>query len=526
MLNLINPFNVEIEDVPVNPKTKLHRYRKDYSPKNTLKFIDTADNSTHYFSFCDLENKTLINKENDDNNYAYTISTYDPNLNIRITATNTIFSVSIIIDQIIINIYKKVLHNPDNIVKSIIENQQVYKGKVINELCKMSEFIYENIDYIKTLIKIKCVFMKKIKIFHQYININTNELNKLKLYKEWFNHESEKPFNLNSNTEFYTYSETQKYTYGNPWLFYTTRLTNIHNELASEVINKQSAEFVKNLNLNELLPNCYKSRWLIKTKNKLFIGQPLYNKFINNNKYLNYYYGKPITNLKYQAFDVSVDNKYQSIRQKSKDRESGYDFTTFIKYDSIINIVVSQPITDNFNIDSNLKDNIEILSKNEIITKQLIDDIGLETFYMIYRLLKNWTVFYYFFPLPFKEDYERFKIYINEYIANIMYSAVENLKYNLDNYDILSPFLDKVLTRKITTLFIITNFTNIKSKRLTSDILKERNIEVLSKEYNPIIILDKEVKKEHLIFLINQKFTSESMATYEKFITRIGLRLL
>jgi hypothetical protein len=518
--------SINIEDVPVTQKTKQYRYRKEYSPKNILKFVDTIDNSSHYFSFYDLENKEIKKKEHDDNIYTYAISTYDPNLNIRITATNTVFSISIIVDHILINIYKKILHNQDNIVKSITENQQLYKGKAIDELCKMSEFIYENIDFIKTIIKIKCAFMKKIKVFYQHVNINTNELNKLKLYKEFINYESEKPFNLNTNTEVYTFSETQKYTYGNPWSFYIVRLTNIHNKRVSEVINKQSAEFVKDLNINELLPDCYKSRWLVKTKNKLFIGQPLYNKFINNNKYLNYYYGKPVTNLKYQAFDVSVDNKYQSIRQKSKIDNIDYDFATFIKYNSIINIVVSQPITDNFNLNSTLKNNIEILNKNEIITKQLIDDIGLETFYMIYRLLKNWSVFYYFFPLKFKEEYDRFKIYINEYITNIIQSAVENLKYNLDNYDILSPFLDKVLTRKITTLFIITKFTNIKSKRLTSDILRERNIEVMSKEYDPIIILDKEVKKEHLIFLINQKFTSESMATYEKFITRIGLRLL
>lgn len=518
MINILDSIN--IEDVPIIKNTKPRRYRREYSPKYTLKFVDTTNNTNHHFLLYDPENKSPLIEKRDEDNYVYHINTNDPNLNIHITSTNTVFSISIIVDQIILNIYKKVLHNQDNIIESILKNHQIYKSKATNELCKMSEYIYENIDYIKTLIKIKCIFMRKIKIFYQHININTNELNKIKLYKEFLNYESEKPFNLDTNIN--TYYETQKFVYAKPWSFFITRLTNIHTEHANTVINKQSVEIVKDLNINDLLPDCYKSRWLVKTKNKLFIGQPIYNKFINNNKQLNYYYDKPITNLKYQAFDVNVNNKYKSIRQKSKNRDSGYEFATFIKYNKLINIVISQPITDNFDLNNTLKNNIEILNKNEIITNQIINDFGIETFYMIYRLLKNWAILYYNTPLNYKVA----QVYINDYIAKTMQSAVENLKYNLDNYDKISPFLDKVLTQKITAIFIINTFTKIKSRKLTNDIRKGHNIEMMSKEYNPIVILDKEVKKEHLIFLINQKFTSKSIATYEKYIVMLGLRLL
>lgn len=322
------------------------------------------------------------------------IDTTDNNIHISINRFSTIFSIDLLINNIVVIIYKKIYHNKNNLLHSITNNYIKHKPKAIDSICKIAEFIYENKDFIENLAKIKQIIMinaiwksqhRVLEVYNQNkIFININELFKLKQFKELSKQESPDYINL------YDIKKNQIRKYSE--FFFTSKLTNItdiyknqqsvnsHYISIESIINKQNFDIVKTLHIiNDINPNLLNNKYVTNTKNGFLISDKYYNKLYNNNQKLNYYYGQKFTNAELTIFDQNPDpftyskityhnqsiHKYTILKNKS--------LITIQSYQDNIKLLVKMNV-DNYNQNQQLIE-LNTLIKNINIANDIFNKI-------------------------------------------------------------------------------------------------------------------------------------------------------
>lgn len=485
---------------------------------------------------------------------------YDDNLNITITNTSTIFNINLIINNLYINVFKKVKHNKNKLVHSILNNHNVFKGKAIDEICKMCEFIYENKDFVENLSKIKFYIISKhlnynIGPNYTNININVGELNKLKKIKELSN--------LNAIPEEYINILDH-----NPLKFSTnvgfsySRLTHI-SVLNSKsgivcVINKENFDLVKNISTFDICKKVMNTKYCTRLNNKLLISKENHDRLYNSNKYLNYYYGCSFTNLEFITFDskVKLSNKL-SINSK---------LIYFNPYKRLLNQIVPVVQTKTLNSFVNYKDNVCIVKKikldenynstvfdnqiNEIklmhqeligleenmkyINEHLNNNIDLITFsrYMISN-----SPYSIFSHIPTRSQF------INRLILKKLITGIDNIIFNIKNKDKILNFFNPIIN--MDNNYVLGLFTvNIFNEGICPNLFKMRNLGPVHKEISVVYLNKLNLAINHMkslsqdenslyinklremLILMNRKFTDLEFSKIEKDMKFLRLKSL
>jgi hypothetical protein len=364
------------------------------------------------------------------------------------------------VNDIYVNIYKKIPHNQNDLIKSITNNFIKHKSKAIDDICKISEYIYENPKFVFTLLKLKLIFnshkeFTPILYENKIINISTSELNtlrKIQLLSE------------QSNSDFYNiinYSKSQLRSLkslNNRGKWFATSLHNyskltrflsINND---KLINKENFELISEFKID--LPHIVKgtTKHTYVTNNTLYVADITYNKIINFNKELNYYY-----------FSKNI-HKFDSINIfKSHNVVNGTSFISRIfnprnisnspHFNQVPNVYIqTQTINDeypyfyiNTNIDFLSSDLNEIIKNdiNKILLvinkfKYLSSKIDKELIYRIYNTLTK------------KQTIIQTAQFINCKNSKIrkLETAIENLEYNWKIKDIIFDFVNTKLINK------------------------------------------------------------------------------
>jgi len=384
----------------------------------------------------------------------------DENVVISLTRTATIFSMYIFVNDIYVNIYKKIPHNRNNLIKSITNNFIKHKSKAIDDICKISEYIYENPKFVFTLLKLKLLFnshkeFTPILYENKMINICTSELNTLRKIQLLSEH---------SNSDFYNiikYSKSQLSSLKSlnnrgKWVATSlhnysklTRFLSINND---KLINKENFELISEFEIN--LPHIVKgtTKHTYITNNTLYVADIAYNKIINFNEKLNYYY-----------FSKNI-HKFNSINIfKSHNIVNGTPFISRIfnprnistspHFNQVPNVYIqTQTINDgypyfyiNTNIDFLSSDLNEIIKNdiNRILLvmnkfKQLSSTIDKNLLYRIYNTLTK------------KQTIIQTAQFINCKNSGIrkLETAIENLEYNWKIKDVIFDFVNTKLINK------------------------------------------------------------------------------
>lgn len=404
-----------------------------------------------------------------------TINTEDEDVKISITSTATIFSINIIIDNNFISIYKKIYHNKLDPITSISTNHIKHKSRVKNSISKMAEFIYENKNFINNLIKIKKILVtqnfkaKDILIDSDKIYINVGELSKLKYFKQ-LSEQSCLNFTDLYNIKLATYEFTHNFNISK---FLRSRLTNIlystknnSNIPIESIINKQNFDLINKIKVET---NLTFEKYITNIPNGFLISKDYYNKLYNNNKKLNYYYGKKFTSSKFTIFD---NNPASDIYGKIKYHNDTYHkitdhkikFLMFVKsYSNNIKILSKRNILSNFNQEEQLielETNYNHIKKLENEFNQLMTkfDKGI-SFILFMQYLFNRNRF------QINEEmvsYSRSNhgIFIHNKIISKLSKAIENIKYNievnkLENFKIIKSINDSIINNDL--LFVMFN---------------------------------------------------------------------
>lgn len=482
------------------------------------------------------------------------IHLYDRNLNISITNTSTIFNINLIINNLYINVFKKVKHNKNKLVHSILNNYITFKGKAIDEICRISEFIYENKDFVENLSKIKFYIISKhlnynIGPNYTNININVSELNKLKKIKELSN--------LNANPEEYINILDH-----NPLKFYAdstfsySRLTNI-SVLDSKsgiacVINKENFDLVKNISTYDICIKVMNTKYCTRLNNNLLISKENYNRLYNTNKYLNYYYGCSFTNLEFVTFDskvklsneLSINSKliYFNPYKKIPNQTIGplvqtKTLNSFVNYKDNVCIVKKTKLDENYNstVFDNQINEIRLMHQELIgleenmkyINEHLNNNIDLITFtrYMIGN-----STYSIFNQVPSRSQF------INRLTLKKLNTSINNIIFNIENKDKILNFINPIINMEnndILGLFTI----NIFNKGICPNLFKMNNLGPIHREISIIYLnkLDLEFqnlnelfidKLREMLILMNRKFTDLEFRKIENDLKFLRLKCL
>lgn len=487
---------------------------------------------------------------------------YDDNLNITITNTSTIFNINLIINNLYINVFKKVKHNKNKLVHSILNNHIVFKNKATDEICRMCEFIYENKDFVENLSKIKFYIISKhlnynIGPNYTNININVGELNKLKKIKELSN--------LNAIPEEYINILDH-----NPLKFYTnsifsySRLTHI-SVLDSKsgiacVINKENFDLVKNISTFDICKKVMSTKYCTRLNDKLLISKKDHDRLYNNNKFLNYYYGCSFTNLEFVTFDskvklsneISINSKliyfnpYKKIpNQTIVPKVQTKTLNSFINYKDNVCIVKKTKLDENYNstVFDNQINEIKLMHQELIgleenmkyINKHVNNNIDLITFsrYMISN-----SPYSIFSQVPTRSQF------INRLILKKLNTGIDNIIFNIENKDKILNFFNPIINTE--NNYVLGLFTvNIFNKGICPNLFKMKNLGPVQKEIS-IVYLNKlniVIKAgtslaqmnmndvfigqlREMLILMNRKFTDLEFSKIEKDLKFLRLKSL
>jgi len=406
-------------------------------------------------------------------NNTITINTEDKDVNISITSRATFFNIRLIIDDNFISIYKKIYHNKLDPITSVSTNYSKHKARAIESICKIAEFVYENKKFINNLIKIKKIIMinnfksSNVLTDSNKIAINVEELSKLKHFKQLSEQESLNPTNIYNI----------KIKSPNPNLnisrFFISRLTDLiyptKNNLKTPIetiINKQNFNMIDKIKVET---NLMFEKYITNIPDGFLISRNYYNKLYNNNKKLNYYYGKKFTNSKFTIFD---NNPTPDIYGKIKYYDESYHkitnhkikFLMFVKsYSNNIRILSKRNILSNFNQEEQLielETNYNHIKKLEDEFNQLMTkfDKGI-SFILLIQYLFNRNKF------QINEEMVSYSksnhvIFIHNKITSKLSKAIENIKYNievnkLENFKIIKSINDSIIDNDL--LFVMFN---------------------------------------------------------------------
>lgn len=500
-------------------------------------------------------------------NDTITINTSDKDINISINKFSTVFSVSLIINDILITIYKKIYHNKNNLINSITTNYIKHKSKAIDSICKMAEFVYKNKDFIENLVKIKQIIICEIlwknnprilDFRNNKIYINVNELSKLKIFKQLSEQNSSEYINV------YNLKKNQIY---NPVpTFFNSKITNITNSskvqssfiTIESLINKQNFDIVKPLNIiHDINPNLLNDKYITNSSNGFLIADIYYNRLYNNNKRLNYYYGQPFTNKEIIIFNQNPkEDIYSKITYHNR---SIHGFTiiknkfliTFSHYKDNIRLLTKTQINEN-----NQSQQLENLKGLKISMDQLenmFNDLNKNTSFVIF-------IQYMFASKKFKLSrsstgvengdniFNKSPIFITDKNVKTLSKAIENIEFNIKTNNIGFKYIDSILdpliksnsllfTKFIKNIFIHTGVI------VPSRFFKMKNINihetkyiVLTEVFDLEVTPNKEVVDKprspinynqtlyELMILMNRKYTEDEIQKIKEQWTLIQLK--
>lgn len=482
------------------------------------------------------------------------INTRDEDVKISITSTATIFSINIIIDNNFISIYKKIYHDKLDPVTSISTNYIKHKSRIKESICKMAEFIYENKNFINNLIKIKKILVtqnfkaKDILINNDKIYINVGELSKLKYFKQLSEQDC-----LNFTDLYNIKLAKHEFTHNfNISKFLSSRLTNIlystkdnSNVPIESIINKQNFDLI---NKTKVKIDLTHEKYVTNIPNGFLISKDYYNKLYNNNKKLNYYYGKKFTSGKFTIFD---NNPAPDIHGKIKYHEETFNkitdhklkFLIFVKsYSNDIKILNKKIISNEIDQEKQLielETNYNHIKKLENEFNQLMIKFNERIpFVLLIQYLFNRNRF------QITEDMVKYSrsnsaIFINNRIISKLSKAIENIKYNievnkLENYKIIKSINDSIINNDL--LFVMFNqniimkqgnifparFTKIlknlishnyydRSRFLTEIVNPKKTIALLKISEYKVFETKYDYKLHDLLILMSSKFSEQEV---------------